>query len=401
LTAATTAVGTVAETGEGWAVTPAQLETIKAVSATVATGTGLPETLDQIARAAAKISMSQAAAVILRQHELGIGLSVAGSYGLSPKYADHLNATRPLEVGSGPSGLAVERSAAVCVVDFMHDPIARPWRDLAIKEHYRSMLCVPLILSRGRVLGVLNVYRAEPGMWDDHQIAIMSLLADHAAIAIRAAGLLDDTRRQVDGLSLMVRSLRAQAHEHSNRLHAIYGLLTLGRAQEARHLIAEVEEAYHSIYGSVTRRIENSTIAGFLVAESAIARESGIDFILDRRSRIRALPDSLSDLDAITVIGNLVHNAIEAVGPMSRRRRRVSVGMFERPAETVFRVRDWGPGIAADDLMRVFESEYTTKPDHSGIGLALVQHIVTRAGGRIELELPPPGGLTVTVSFPR
>ena len=86
---------------------------------------------------------------------------------------------------------------------------------------------------------------------------------------------------------------------------------------------------------------------------------------------------------------------------MPRSRRRVSVALLERPEEMIFIVRDWGPGVRDDDLPRIFTRDFTTKQGHSGIGLALVQSIVNRAGGRIELEQPRRGGLAVTVGFPR
>jgi sensor histidine kinase regulating citrate/malate metabolism len=107
-------------------------------------------------------------------------------------------------------------------------------------------------------------------------------------------------------------------------LHAIYGLLTLGEAEQARRMVASIEEGYHSIYGRVTGRIENPTLAGFLVAESAIALQSGIRLTLDARSRLLQLPPSLDDLDAVTVLGNLIHNAVDHGGALMaflRRRR--------------------------------------------------------------------------------
>ncbi len=376
-----------------------QLAAIMAVSAAVAEDGELEDTLGQIARAAAQLLNAQAAAIMLREAESGTGLAVAGSYGLSDKYADYLNTLRPLEVGHGPSGLAAKHGKPVCIEDVLEDPIFAPWRDLAIREHYRSMVSVPL-RPKGSVIGVLNAYRAEPGPWTEREVDLLSLLADHAAIAIRTAHLLDSSRRQVDGLSLMIRSLRAQAHEHSNRLHAIYGLLALGEVDEARRVIAAVEEGYHSVYGSVTGRIENPTIAGFLVAESAIARESGIELTLDRTSRLRELPPRLGDLDAITVLGNLLHNAVEAVSGMPRSRRRVSVRISQTPVETIFRVRDWGPGVGDDDLERMFQRDFTTKPGHSGIGLALVQSVVKRTSGRIEVDRPRGEGLAISVAFP-
>jgi signal transduction histidine kinase len=385
-----------AEPAQG--ATSEELAAIMAISAAVAESDELDETLGQIARAAAQLVSAQAAAIILRESVSATGLAVAGSYGMSAAYADYLNRRRPIEVGKGPSGLAVEHDAPVAISDVLEDPIFAPWRDLAIREHYRALVSVPL--RWGSVIGVLNAYRAEPGEWKQREVDVLSLLAAHAAIAIRTAHLLDDSRRQINGLSLMVRSLRAQTHEHSNRLHAIYGLLTLGETVEARRLIASVEEGYHSVYGNVTGRIENATLAGFLVAEAAIARESDIELVLDRRSRLLDLPPQLSDLDAITVVGNLVHNAVEAVSTMPRRRRRVSVRILQQPGgRTSFRVRDWGPGVSEGEVERMFRRDRSTKPGHSGIGLALVSSVARRCRGSIDVEHPRGGGLSVTVTF--
>lgn len=374
-----------------------QVRALTAVSAAVAEGRELDDTLRQIAKTASELVRAKAAAIILRAGEAEDGLSVAGSYGLSEKYSSYLNETKPIEVGKGPSGLAVERGAPVAIADVLETPMFAPWRDLAIREHYRSLVSVPL--RRGTTIGVLNAYRSEPGEWTQREVDVLSLLAAHAAIAIKTAHLLDDSRRQVNGLSLMVRSLRAQTHEHANRLHAIYGMLALGETVEARRLVASVEEGYHSLYGNVTGRIENATIAGFLVAEAAIARESDIDLFLDRRSRLRDLPHQLSELDAITIVGNLVHNAVEAVAAMPRRRRRVSVRIVEQPGRTTFRVRDWGPGVPPEDVEAMFERDRSTKPGHSGIGLALVSSVARRCRGAIDVEHPGGGGLSVTVTF--
>jgi len=377
--------------------TSEELAAIMAISAAVAEGDELADTLGRIARAAAQLVAAQAAAIILRESVSENGLAVAGSYGLSPEYADYLNRRRPIEVGKGPSGLAVERGAPVAIADVLETPMFAPWRDLAIREHYRSLVSVPL--RRGTTIGVLNAYRSEPGEWTQREVDVLSLLAAHAAIAIKTAHLLDDSRRQINGLSLMVRSLRAQTHEHSNRLHAIYGMLALGETVEARRLVASVEEGYHSLYGNVTGRIENATLAGFLVAEAAIARESDIDLSLDRRSRLRDLPHQLSELDAITIVGNLVHNGVEAVAAMPRHRRRVSVRIIEQPGRTSFRVRDWGPGVPPEDVDAMFERDRSTKAGHAGIGLALVSSVARRCRGAIDVEHPRGGGLSVTVSF--
>ena len=376
-----------------------QLKAIMAISAAVAQGSALGDTLDKISQSTAELLSAQASAVIMRDGDLLAGMSIVGSHGLSSKYADYIKRERPLEIGKGPSGLAAQTGKPVCVADVHEDGLFKPWRSLALQEHYRSILCVPLRLNSEQIIGVLNVYRADAGPWAESEVDLATLLADHAAIAIRTADLLDHTRRQVDGLSLLVRSLRAQAHEHANRLHAIYGLLVLDEPQEARRLIATLEEGYHNIYGAVTSRVANPTLAGLIVAESVIARESGVDLALDLRSRLDELPGTLSDLDAITIVGNLLHNATEAVCMGPRTYRRVRITLLQRETETTFTVRDWGPKLPADQLDRLCERNYTTKPGHVGLGLSLVQAVVNRTGGNLAISSMQPRGLKIAITY--
>jgi signal transduction histidine kinase len=378
-----------------------RLVAIMAVSRAVAEAEALEETLDTISRTAAQLVGATGAAIILRTQESATGLAVAGAHGLSEEYAEELNRIRPIEVGKGPSGVAAAKGTPVAVADALVDPIFKPWRRLARREHYRAMVSVPLRLgANSYVIGVLNAYRSAPGEWTRNDIDLLLSLADHAAIAIRTAQLLDESRRQVRGLSLVVRSLRTQSHEHSNLLHAVYGLLALGEVDEALGLIASSDTRYHSAYAQATERIENTTLSGFLVAEALIAGNSGINLRVDGRSRLRALPPGFSDLDAITILGNLLHNATEAVSDVPKTRRRVTVLVSDRNGELVLRVRDWGLGIAARDVPRVFTSGYSTKADHVGIGLSMVRSIATRARGDVAIERPSGTGTAIRVRIP-
>jgi sensor histidine kinase regulating citrate/malate metabolism len=262
-------------------------------------------------------------------------------------------------------------------------------------------VAVPLELGVGRrVIGVLNAYRGQPGPWSAQQIELLRSLADHAAIAIQTAQLLEDSRRQVRGLSLLVRSLRTQSHEHANLIHAVSGLLALGDAEAAQGLMRDADARFQSADSSISHGIENSVVSGFLLAETVIAGNGGIELVTDRESSLDTLPAALSELDAITILGNLIRNAVEAVSGPDAAQRRVLVRIVDGPAELEIRVTDWGSGIAPAQVDRLFETGYSTKEDHVGLGLPLVRGIVMRARGQIAVEHPHDAGTTFVVRIP-
>lgn len=376
------------------------LEAILRVSAVVAEASDLSDTLNRIAESASHLLRVRGATILLRQEAVG-GAFVAGQHGLSDQYARSLEEVPSLDIVEGAWGVAVRSKRPVCVEDALTDPLLAKWRDSARRERYRAFLCVPLRPVVDSVIGVINAYRDEPGPWSAHDVELLTFFADHAAIALRTAYLLDQARRQVGGLSLMVRSLRAQAHEHASQLHTVYGMLALGHADDAQRVIAEIDGENKEIDDRIAARIGVPTVAGFLASEAVICRASGVTLTLDKRSRFSALPPGVSELDAVTVLGNLVHNSIDAVSSVAPSRRRIAVALLEEASCTRFVVRDWGTGLADRDIASLFEPHATSKQGHSGIGLGLVRSIVSAARGSLEVERPDSGGLRVCASFPR
>jgi two-component system CitB family sensor kinase len=132
-------------------------------------------------------------------------------------------------------------------------------------------------------------------------------------------------------------------------------------------------------------------VAALLLGKIPIAAEQGVV--------LRVTDDSHLDQPEIdpeallTIIGNLVDNAIEALAGQPPRRE-ITVRLDDTDGVHIT-VTDTGPGIPASDIGKVFLDGYTTKAPrdgiHRGLGLALVRRIVHRAGGTITAT-PGPGG---------
>jgi signal transduction histidine kinase len=86
--------------------------------------------------------------------------------------------------------------------------------------------------------------------------------------------------------------------------------------------------------------------------------------------------------------------------------RGVRVTLRPTPSGARLAVRDWGPGIAPNDLERIFDPFFRGRisvedaPTGTGLGLPLCRQIVERHGGTIWAELPPDGGLRIVVELP-
>jgi signal transduction histidine kinase len=96
-------------------------------------------------------------------------------------------------------------------------------------------------------------------------------------------------------------------------------------------------------------------------------------------------------------VDNLLRNAIEATPAGGQ----VSITAASGGRGHSIEVRDAGGGIAAADLPRVFDLYFTTKPDGTGIGLAVAQQIVSAHGGTIEVDSAPGRGTRMTVQLPQ
>ncbi|WP_127472620.1 ATP-binding protein [Microbacterium sulfonylureivorans] len=212
------------------------------------------------------------------------------------------------------------------------------------------------------------------------------------------AGSIRDAVASYESVRTLGEALRAQTHEHGNRMHTAVSLLELGRTREAIEILTETSRQSQALVDQVAaRRDGDPTVGALLLGKAAQAREHGVDWSAEIDP---AAPRSvLSPVDAVSVVGNLIDNALDAAAS-GEPPRWVRIA-FEPAAHDALRivVSDSGSGIPDALRESVFEHGFSTKPagaDGRGIGLALVRSIVEDAGGQVSIT-PAPTTFTVTL----
>lgn len=224
---------------------------------------------------------------------------------------------------------------------------------------------------------------------------------DGGAVAtLRDRTELEQLGRELDSTRGLIDALRAQDHEHANRMHTLLGLLELEMYDDAVDFVGEVVGDHRSTAEQVAEKIRDPLLAALLVGKATVAAERGVALRLADRT---GLPDRLIDpRGLVTIVGNLVDNALDAAAGTAHARVEVELRAEGRTA--ILRVRDTGPGIPAEQRELIFTEGWSTKkpPAHRerGIGLSLVRRLAERQGGSAQAGEAAGGGAEFTVVLP-
>lgn len=212
------------------------------------------------------------------------------------------------------------------------------------------------------------------------------------------------------------------AHDFNNILTGILGNITFAQMKVAADSVAgkalSNAESAAKRAAELAHQLLTFARGGEPVKKSVDLRillEESLELVL-AGSNVKArleLPEGIRPLEAdegqiSQVINNLLINAVQAMpggGTVRIIAENVELsslnGLSLEAGEYVrIRVTDQGCGIAADDLKRVFDPYFTTKPFGNGLGLSSVYSIVTRHGGHIGVQSEPGAGAEFTLLLP-
>ncbi len=235
------------------------------------------------------------------------------------------------------------------------------------------------------------VVSSAPASWQGQEVGAVVSLRDHTELR-SVTGELDVVRGLTD-------SLRSQNHEAANRLHTVVSLIEMGRPGDAVAFATDELRMAQQLTDRVVGAVGDPVLAALLLGKTAQAAERGIDLGIE--GELPGAGDDLPARDLVTVVGNLVDNAMDAV--TGRAERRVVVRFEGDDAELRVVVGDSGPGLSPDQARHAQEIGWSTKAATDdggrGIGLALVGRLAHRYGGEVTIAESPLGGAEFTVTL--
>ncbi|MDH6487209.1 two-component system CitB family sensor kinase [Streptomyces sp. SAI-127] len=225
-------------------------------------------------------------------------------------------------------------------------------------------------------------------------------------VTLRDVTELQSLMGELDSERGFTQALRSQAHEAANRLHTVVSLIELGRAEQAVDFATAELELAQALTDQVVAAVGEPVLAALLLGKTAQANERGVELVVSEDSRLDdgLLPESLPARDLVTILGNLIDNAVDAA--QGSVRARVTVTAYAEGAAgrgLVLRVSDTGAGVDPANAEAVFRRGFSTKPagpGGRGLGLALVRQAVNRCKGTLTVSEAEGGGAEFEVRLP-
>ncbi|MFI6442629.1 ATP-binding protein [Streptomyces sp. NPDC050759] len=228
-------------------------------------------------------------------------------------------------------------------------------------------------------------------------------------VTLRDVTELQSLMGELDSERGFTQALRSQAHEAANRLHTVVSLIELGRSEQAVDFATAELELAQALTDQVVAAVGEPVLAALLLGKTAQANERGVELVVSEDSRLDdgLLPESLPARDLVTILGNLIDNAVDAA--QGSVRARVTVTAYTAGTEgaggrgLVLRVSDTGAGVDPAHAEAVFRRGFSTKPagpGGRGLGLALVRQTVNRCKGTLTVAEAEGGGAEFEVRLP-
>jgi sensor histidine kinase regulating citrate/malate metabolism len=228
-------------------------------------------------------------------------------------------------------------------------------------------------------------------IWNDEQV--MGVVS-----SFREKDEMDTLTKELSQVQEYSEMLKHQTHEYSNKLHTISGLIQLEAYDKAIELISSETSGYQDLLRFLVSAVPDPLLAGCILGKYSRAKELNIQLNVDRQSNFTDVPEWINREKVVTILGNLLDNAYQAVTPLSEDQRVVNLSLTDLGNDLIFEVEDSGNGLAEDVAGRIFEKGISTSGEQGkGIGLYLVKELLSYINGNITVDRSSLGGMLFTV----
>ena len=313
-------------------------------------------------------------------------------------YLDHTEVTDSLEEGL----LAVDQNGKIILInkaarELLEIPEDETEKD--IRDVYPESVLPEVLKSEQEILGhslVLNerqVICSDILIRNDKKIeGAFSVFRDKTEIAKLA--------EELTGARYMVDTLRAFNHEFMNKLHIILGLLEMEEYSEAKKYILDTGMVSGKEVSHICKTIPLENLAALVIGKMIHAGEKGIEFSLKNDSYFREKSKDIPTDCYITLVGNLVENALDELSSRDFPVKKVELGIYSQEGNTIITCDDTGGGIPEEVLFSIYDRHTTTKGEGHGSGYAIMKEITDSYQGMIHIDTEEGMGSSIEIILP-
>lgn len=229
------------------------------------------------------------------------------------------------------------------------------------------------IAGEGGTLGVLNIF---------HDKTEMRKLSD-----------------ELSGTKYMLDTFRLFNHEFMNKLHIILGYLQTGQIQEATQFIMNSSLVSSQSIRATADCIRVPRLCALVIGKMMHAAEMGILLTVFHDSSCREEDLLLPVEDCVTIIGNLLENAIDELFRGKPEIQEIKLSLYCRPDCNIIICEDTGRGIDPVVLPRIWEKGVSSKGENRGLGMYMVDQLVHKHGGTAQIDTECGEGTCFTLTF--